>query len=107
MFFLEAKAIRNILGFNEDGIFSELKNLNEFRNANIKDDFYIQNYLKTIELMTKNLPKKVIKGAFVTAPFTLVSILNGLSKTKKDVAIISPLCSAKNILEAFFFCVEL
>ncbi len=81
--FLEANAINRILKSKNEKIFAE--NMYEWKK--IKDDSYLQNYLKTVELMAKTLPKKVIKGAFVTAPFTLASIINGLKKTKNDVLV--------------------
>lgn len=85
--FLEANAINRISKSKNEKIFTENINENMCEWKEIKDDLYLKNYRKSVELMAKTLPKKVIKGAFVTAPFTMASIINDLKKTKNDVLV--------------------
>ncbi len=82
---LEANAIKRFLKSKDTDLSEFIRNQN-FINHIFLSDFEIQNYLKTIAKMKKNFPGKVIPAAFVTAPFTIASIINGLYKTKQDVS---------------------
>jgi uroporphyrinogen decarboxylase len=53
---------------------NEIKKLEEI---NISFDSRLLNYVKTAELMCISLPEKILKGAYVTGPYSLASLIMG------------------------------
>jgi uroporphyrinogen decarboxylase len=86
---LEASAYGKKVAFKNDKhpiiIDSNESILTKCFSTNILDNQRIKNYLQTIKLMNDKLPKTVIKAAYVTAPFTLATLLLGFKETKKEV----------------------
>jgi uroporphyrinogen-III decarboxylase len=41
----------------------------------------LQNYLQTLKMLARELPKQVVKSAYLTGPFTLTCLLNGFRRT--------------------------
>ena len=44
---------------------------------NIKSDARLNGYIETVKLMKENLPSSVLRGAYVTGPYTLAGLLIG------------------------------
>ncbi|MCX7798424.1 MAG: uroporphyrinogen decarboxylase family protein [Melioribacter sp.] len=60
----------------ENFIESDLRKIKEI---NIKYDSRLISYVKTVELMSFNLPRNILIGAYVTGPYTLAGLLLGAS----------------------------
>ena len=86
---LEASALGKEVVFQNDKlpiiIDSEKSIPSNIFSDKMMDNWRIKNYLQTIKLMRDNLPKNVIRAAYVTAPFTLAALLLGFEKAKKEV----------------------
>jgi uroporphyrinogen decarboxylase len=51
--------------------------INKLKEINISFDTRVNGYVETMKLMSIGLPKEVLKGAYVTGPYTLASLIMG------------------------------
>ncbi len=67
-----------------------IEDLEQLRQINISMDSRVNAYAETVKLMSIGLPEQVIKGAYVTGPYTLASLMMGANEaamatiTRKD-----------------------
>jgi len=54
--------------------------LEQLRQINITMDSRVNVYTETVKLMSIGLPEKIIKGAYVTGPYTLASLMMGANE---------------------------
>ncbi len=60
--------------------------LERINKSELKNDKRIKEYLLTLEAMELNLPAEIIKGAYVTGPFTLAGLIMGADETALSVS---------------------
>jgi len=56
-----------------------IEQLNRLRDIDISFDARIAGYVETVRLMARQLPERVVKGAYVIGPFTLAGLMMGAS----------------------------
>lgn len=61
-----------------------VEDLQPFRKINILRDARVQSYIKTVEMMSMGLPKKVLKGAYVIGPATLAGLMESAQQVAMD-----------------------
>ena len=104
---LEANALGKLARFPKNkpaAILNKKLSVSEYKmmqNIDVTADARIRSYVETIKMMCEKLPKEVIKAAYVTAPFTLASMIKGVD----DIALA---ISGKpdKLLEIISFCSE-
>ncbi|MCB0732244.1 MAG: uroporphyrinogen decarboxylase family protein [Ignavibacteriae bacterium] len=77
--------------------------LQNLKNVNIEYDSRLLSYVETVRLMTKKLPGEVIKGAYVTGPYTIAGLLLGADQAAMSTIInqelLHKICDlAKNVI---------
>jgi uroporphyrinogen decarboxylase len=74
----------------------EIEKIEELRKINISFDTRLGGYVETMKLMSIGLPKWILKGAYVTGPFSLASLIMGameaIRATKWQVDNLHKLC---------------
>jgi len=69
----------------------EIEDLKELEKIDIAADSRLQGYLSTMSMMAEELSKNVIRGAYITGPYTLAALIMGAERAalatirKKDV----------------------
>ncbi len=97
---VEANALGKLTIFPKEESATVLKdnfsidNLEEIKNIEIQYDSRLLSYVETVKLMKNNLPNKVLKGAYVTGPYTLAALLIGA-----DEAAISVLMNEDKLIQ--------
>ena len=61
--------------------------IERLREIDISYDARIMGYVETLRLLALNLPKEVLKGAFVTGPFTLATLIMGAENAAMAVLV--------------------
>lgn len=79
---------------------SELE-FQQMQGVDICADSRVVSYIKAIELMGQKLPAGVIKGAYVSGPFTLAGLLQGADQTAIDT-----LLAPQKLHELISFCTQ-
>ena len=51
--------------------------LEKLREIDISRDMRLLGYVKTLEMMSENLPASIVKGAYITGPYTLSALIMG------------------------------
>jgi len=74
---------------NDEPDFS-LPQLSDIAKINILESREVISYLEVLKMMGKELPKSVYKAAYLTAPFTLATIIAGSDWVKKQITDSSP-----------------
>lgn len=74
----------------------EIEDLKQLREIDISADSRIQGYLTTMRLMAEELPHDVIRGSYITGPFTLAAMIMGAERasiaTIREKDILTALC---------------
>jgi len=61
----------------------DMEKIKELREINISFDTRVNGYVETMKLMSIGLSKEILKGAYVTGPFTLASLIMGALEALK------------------------
>jgi uroporphyrinogen decarboxylase len=83
-----------------------VEDLEPFRKINILRDARIQSYIKTVEMMSMGLPKKILKGAYIIGPATLAGLMESAQQVAMD-SVLNPeklheVCSfASEVIEEY------
>jgi len=74
----------------------EIEDLEELQKIDIADDSRLYGYLATMRLMAEELPEDVIRGSYITGPFTLAALIIGAERaamaTIREKDILHALC---------------
>ncbi len=60
---------------------SDVIDLEQLNKVDIAADSRVISYINTVELMVKDLPEDVLKGAYIIGPFTLAALIKGADST--------------------------
>lgn len=64
-----------------------MEEIDELKKINIEFDSRVIGYVETIRLLSKEIPEKIIKGSYVTGPYTLAALIIGADEAAMDTVL--------------------